>query len=744
MPREVYTIDEEDDVHGEELSRLERGLRRLRQTRRAGHRIPVVDLTEDENEQKELLEYESRIIRELGSTPAAVDNLTSRRQPSLPLRNRPSPTQLCVSSCRYNGILITQGILVEVPQRPRDEYSWQFLYVLDLYKDRWSGDTTIRGIRLTRHRYMRGKLPRAKNELCALYNIDRSDARSEDDQAAVKIPVQEVIRTRAFTRTNDAFPSHRFNRQQWKNAQEIEDKGMLVQRWKHYQYWRSTTKRSYSGAVVHLKSTDITDSHFKVADDKLRNQFRGGIVRGGSWRSGHKQAPTMSLHSDKNETEIIYQGRDQRYTADDIFCGAGGASRGKHRAGLHLSLACDLDKAAAEAYKKNFPHASVKQMDVSDVIEDLENSTEHVDFLHISPPCQFFSPFHVHRGKNDEANIAALFLCGGMLERRRPRITTGEQTFGLLFDQHEEFFNALVGQHTALGYSFSWDILKFKEYGLPSIRRRLIWIASCPGEALPPFPPPTHSESDHRLPALVTLRDVLTRIKPGSENTDRLHNVKDMLWRAKNSKKFPAKAYDDRVQVGTVTTAGSECAHPSGKRNFTLRELADIQGFPPCHKFVGTMTQIRRQIGNAVPPPFSETLYRHLKQWVMHQDRVLPRPKESESSSRTRSSLVTGTHSHPHDIMVISSDEEAEVLSQRPSSRNFTTIDDSEDVVMMDIIDLTEETPYFSRESSRTLSAESLPSLMEVDVDSNTTTLEARREQARRVDRRALFYQGSE
>lgn len=146
-------------------------------------------------------------------------------------------------------------------------------------------------------------------------------------------------------------------------------------------------------------------------------------------------------------------------------------------------------------------------------------------------------------------------MCAGVLERRRPRISTGEQTFGLLFDRNEEFFNALVGQYTALGYSFTWDILRFGEYGVPSTRRRLIWIASCPGEALPSFPRPTHGPG---LIAPITLQDALSRIKPSSRHNDPLHNVGDMLRRAKNSKKFPMKAYDDKIQTGTVTTAGSE------------------------------------------------------------------------------------------------------------------------------------------------------------------------------------------
>lgn len=183
-----------------------------------------------------------------------------------------------------------------------------------------------------------------------------------------------------------------------------------------------------------------------------------------------------------------------------------------------------MDNAACKTYRENFPEANLKQMNIFQYIDQLENSTDHPDLVHFSPPCQVFSPAHTRPGKNDEANVTALYSIEKILERKRPRVSTGEQTFGLLFDRNEEVFNALVGQYTALGFSFSWDILHFKDYGMPSTRRRLIWIASCPGEALPPFPEPTNAEASKELPAPVMLRDVLRRIKGGRHN-DPLHDV---------------------------------------------------------------------------------------------------------------------------------------------------------------------------------------------------------------------------
>ncbi|KAI1755716.1 S-adenosyl-L-methionine-dependent methyltransferase [Xylaria castorea] len=754
MPHEIYpyhpviTISEEDDLDGE-LSSVGRRLRDLRHAQNAGQRIPFIDLTQDEEQRRNVLQYEIRIIDELNGRNYRSRNVA-------PLRSISIPTRLELSSFRYNQKLIKRGTCVEVPQREQEDYCWQFLHVHAIYTDSQSHSVILRGIRLARHRHMRGLFPRFKNEVCALYDIDKKDSRHEDLQAAVEISVMQVISTRALSRTNDVFPSHRFNRSQWETIKDVENKAVLVQRWKHYRYWPTTeamaSKKSYSGAVVRLRCADIDDPHLRVADDKLRNEFRGGIIRGGSFRGGQAAIPTVDVDGTKGGQGAAALEHRQKYTADDYFCGAGGASCGIRRAGLQLRIACDMEHVACKTHRENFPEATLKQMNISHLIEESENSTDHSDCVHFSPPCQVWSPAHTQTGKDDEANVAALYTIEKVLERRRPRISTGEQTFGLLFDRNEEFFNALVGQYTALGFSFSWDILRFKEYGLPSIRRRLIWIASCPGEALPPFPMPTNAETGGELPAPVTLRDVLRKTR-GSRRNDPLHDVELMLHKARNSLKFPRAPYDDRCQIGTVTTSGSEWAHPSGQRNFTLRELAFIQGFPRSHKFFGTRTQINRQIGNAFPPVVVEILYRHLRKWLLRQDRVLPLHRNVITLDPIEDAVLILQSSKLKNLIMIDDGDDEEYHNQgaRVPNEHHTSvrveeailIDGSEDVDMMDLTDndIVEDYPNFSRESSRTLSAESLPSLIEMEVDSEDNAPSVASRHPEGAHRPSLFYQ---
>jgi DNA (cytosine-5)-methyltransferase 1 len=47
----------------------------------------------------------------------------------------------------------------------------------------------------------------------------------------------------------------------------------------------------------------------------------------------------------------------------------------------------------------------------------------------------------------------------------------------------------------------------------------------------------------------------------------------------------------------------------------TVREAALLQGFPEDFYFEGPFDDKYKQIGNAVPPPFSEILAVHLSDW---------------------------------------------------------------------------------------------------------------------------------
>ena len=169
----------------------------------------------------------------------------------------------------------------------------------------------------------------------------------------------------------------------------------------------------------------------------------------------------------------------KQYKFADAFCGAGGASRGAHEAGFQVHWAFDKDLEATEAYRANFPEATTYKMEASAFIA--ENTLEgllNVDVLHISPPCQPFSPAHTTPGTNDKANIACLYAVAGLVKRVGPRVLTMENVPRLMMGKNQKHFAALVVSLTNSGYNMRWAVLKCVEYGLPQNRDRLFLIAA--------------------------------------------------------------------------------------------------------------------------------------------------------------------------------------------------------------------------------------------------------------------------
>lgn len=65
-------------------------------------------------------------------------------------------------------------------------------------------------------------------------------------------------------------------------------------------------------------------------------------------------------------------------------------------------------------------------------------------------------------------------------------------------------------------------------------------------------------------------------------------------------------------------TTGNSGVHPSGKRDFTHREIACLQGIPLEHKF--STTGVKRQIGNAVPSIVAKALLEEIKNALQKAD----------------------------------------------------------------------------------------------------------------------------
>jgi DNA (cytosine-5)-methyltransferase 1 len=148
-------------------------------------------------------------------------------------------------------------------------------------------------------------------------------------------------------------------------------------------------------------------------------------------------------------------------------------------AGLRVIWGLDFNPNAAETWRYNFPQARIYETWADEVcsLPDPDGKLI-VDILHLSPPCQVWSPAHTVPGKDDDMNFASLFAVQELIAKAKPRIITLEQTFGIIHRRFSRPFNSLIRMFTDHNFSVSWQILELERLGLPQRRKRLIIVAA--------------------------------------------------------------------------------------------------------------------------------------------------------------------------------------------------------------------------------------------------------------------------
>jgi DNA (cytosine-5)-methyltransferase 1 len=84
-----------------------------------------------------------------------------------------------------------------------------------------------------------------------------------------------------------------------------------------------------------------------------------------------------------------------------------------------------------------------------------------------------------HEGRNDQANLEAIYTVGPILGKVKPRVATLEQTFGLSTrEQHKANFQMLLHDMGKAGYDIRWKNQDLSQFGLVQQRKRLLIIAA--------------------------------------------------------------------------------------------------------------------------------------------------------------------------------------------------------------------------------------------------------------------------
>ncbi|MGW8123259.1 DNA cytosine methyltransferase [Roseivirga echinicomitans] len=329
-----------------------------------------------------------------------------------------------------------------------------------------------------------------------------------------------------------------------------------------------------------------------------------------------------------------------------LFSGGGGLDLGFTASGFNIVYSSDIDQYSCNTLKQNQakkPYLSKHVVECADIrnltAKHIESQTNvKTDFVIGGPPCQSFSVFGKRKGLEDpRGNLVYEYT--RLLEELNPTGFLFENVAGLKTIHGGELYNDLLETLSIKGkYAVSAHEYEVADFGVPQFRRRVFFIGSKKGHAVP------HMEPTHTNPkslfnahkAFRTVGEVLSEMpKPitnwkdsapinghvGRNHSDRIVERYDSLTHGERDHKTRINKLNPErpsytIIVGSDKGGGKGHVHPYAPREVTPRESARIQTFPDWWEFYGTGRHIIRQVGNAVPPLFGAILGNHIKRSI--------------------------------------------------------------------------------------------------------------------------------
>lgn len=330
--------------------------------------------------------------------------------------------------------------------------------------------------------------------------------------------------------------------------------------------------------------------------------------------------------------------RRQRIVGIDVFCGAGGMSRGLQRAGIRVVCGIDNDPTVVKTYKKNI-HRRVVCRDIKNVtanhLRPLVPETARL-VLSVCAPCQPFSKVRKSRKRSPDRHL--LLEVGRLVRSLRPDGLIVENVPQISRSSSKGVLGQFLRILRSAGYSWTVEVLDAKNYGVPQTRARMVVLAvrGHGREIHAPAP---------RRGACKTVKNAikgLPVVRAGKKSRHHpLHTAAALSER--NLERLAAtptdggdsRSWPERLRLPchvrsggfydvygrmhwnrpapTLTTrcislSNGRFGHPTQRRAITLLEAALLQTFPKKYRFVGNQAEVARQIGNAVPVKLARAL----------------------------------------------------------------------------------------------------------------------------------------
>jgi len=343
-----------------------------------------------------------------------------------------------------------------------------------------------------------------------------------------------------------------------------------------------------------------------------------------------------------------------KYKVIDLFCGAGGLSKGFEMAGFEIVGGVDFNQEAIDTYNYNFKNANGVCCDILELsdseIREKFGDLKEIDIIIGGPPCQGFS--EANRNKvNDDPRNKLFFQFLKFVDLAQPKVIIIENVRGIVTQDNGYTKNKIYELFENRGYNVNHKILDASDYGVPQKRLRNFFVITKKEKF--------NFDSLKKVSDKTTVYDAISDLYDFENNQESslVYNekkassyVRKLNFGAKTIEnhevRYPAEIVQKRISYVkqgenwqsiptnlfsnqrnnrhssaykrlnekdvsvTIDTGNSHSNyfHPLYNRIPTVREAARIQSFPDDFKFLGSRTAQYKQVGNAVPPLLARAL----------------------------------------------------------------------------------------------------------------------------------------
>jgi len=307
---------------------------------------------------------------------------------------------------------------------------------------------------------------------------------------------------------------------------------------------------------------------------------------------------SKDLFSSENDDKSVYEPINN-YSAIELFAGAGGMALGIEKAGIQCAALNEVDKWACQTLKLNREHWNVIEGDIRE--KDFSSYKNKVEVVAGGFPCQAFSYAGKKLGLKDaRGTLFAEFA--RVVKEVQPLMCIGENVRGLLTHDSGRTLEGMISILDELGY----DVLPPRVLKANALKAGDLFNTDVKASEGQSYPERKKQIMD-MIPAGGYWRDL-------PESIQKEYMLKSYYLGGGKTGMARRISWDEPCLTLTTSPAQkqTERCHPDETRPFNTREYARIQTFPDKWEFAGSMNQIYKQIGNAVPVNLAHAVFQQV------------------------------------------------------------------------------------------------------------------------------------